>query len=121
MDETTYGFPKSERLHKRREYAAAYERGQKVQGDHLVLYVLENHLAFNRLGLTVSRRIGNSVTRSRIKRRLREVFRTNRTAISPPSDIIVNAKRSAARVSYQALRDDFLSALQRWKCRVGER
>ena len=115
MDEVGCGFPQKERLRKRREFLAAYERGAKIPAAHFVLYVLENNLPYHRLGITVSRKIGPSVVRNRIKRQLREVFRKNKHTIAPPCDVVVNAKRSAATASSLKIQEDLLKALDHWQ------
>jgi len=84
VDENGCGFSKQERLRKRREFLGVYERGDKVQSEYFVLYILENGRPYHRLGITVSRKIGSAVVRNRIKRHLREIFRANKQAISPP-------------------------------------
>ena len=115
MDENGCGFSKQERLRKRREFLGVYERGDKVQSEYFVLYILENGRPYHRLGITVSRKIGSAVVRNRIKRHLREIFRANKRAISPPCDLIVNAKRAAARAYNQQFQEDILKAILRWK------
>ena len=115
MDEKVFGFSREERIRKRREYQQTYQRADKFQASYFVLYILENSLPHNRLGITVSRKIGKSVMRSRIKRRLREIFRTNKILISPPADLVINVKRSARGASSQQLEEDFVSVLERWE------
>ena len=115
MDEKGCGFSKDERLRKRSEFLGAYERGEKIQSTYFVLYMLENGLPYHRLGITVSRKIGKSVVRNRIKRRLREIFRANKQALSPHYDLVVNAKRAAARTHNQQIQEDILKAMQCWK------
>lgn len=92
-----------------------YERGNKVQSEYFVLYILENERLYHRLGITVSRKIGSAVVRNRIKRLLREIFRVNKQAISPYCDLVVNAKRGVARVHNQQIQEDIVKAILRWK------
>ncbi|MDA2930310.1 ribonuclease P protein component [Acidobacteria bacterium AH-259-O06] len=115
MDEVGFGFSQKVRLRKRREFLDVYKRGDSVRAAHFVLYVLENNLPYHRLGITASRKVGKAVVRNRIKRRVREIFRANKPAISPPCDLVVNIKRSAADVSYQEIKRDFLRAIRYWK------
>ncbi len=115
MDEKGRGFSKAERLRKRREFLGVYERGDKIQSKYFVLYMLENGRAHHRLGITASRKIGRAVVRNRIKRRLREIFRTNKQAIFPHCDLVVNAKRAAARAHNQQIQEDILKGILRWK------
>ena len=115
MDDQGHGFSKAERLRKRKEFLGVYERGDKIQSTYFVLYMLENGRSHHRLGITVSRKIGRAVVRNRIKRRLREIFRTNKQAIFPHCDLVVNAKRSAARARNQQIQEDILKGILRWK------
>lgn len=115
MDDQGRGFSKAERLRKRREFLGVYERGDKIQSTYFVLYMLENGRPHHRLGITVSRKIGRAVVRNRIKRRLREVFRTNKQAIFPHCDLVVNATRAAARAHNQQIQEDILKGILRWK------
>ncbi len=115
MDDQGRGLPKTERLRKRREFLGVYERGDKIQSTYFVLYMLENGRPHHRLGITASRKIGRAVVRNRIKRSLREVFRANKQAIFPHCDLVVNAKRSAARARNQQIQEDVLKGIQRWK------
>ena len=118
MDDKGRGFSKEERLRKRREFLGVYERGDKIQSTYFVLYMLENGLPHHRLGITVSRKIGRAVVRNQIKRRLREIFRTNKQAIFPHCDLVVNAKRAAARAHNQQIREDILKGILRWKSKA---
>ncbi len=114
MDDKGRGFSKEERLRKRREFLGVYERGDKIQSTYFVLYMLENGLPHHRLGITVSRKIGRAVVRNRIKRRLREIFRTNKQAIFPHCDLVVIAKRAASRAHNHEMREDILKGILRW-------
>ncbi len=115
MDDQGHGFSKAERLRKRKEFLGVYERGDKIQSTYFVLYMLENGRPHHRLGITASRKIGGAVVRNRIKRRLREIFRTNKQAIFPHCDLVVNAKRSAARARNHQIQEDILKGILRWK------
>jgi len=115
VDDQGHGFSKAERLRKRKEFLGVYERGDKIQSAYFVLYMLENGRPHHRLGITVSRKIGRAVVRNRIKRRLREIFRTNKQALFPHCDLVVNAKRSAARARNQQIQEDILKGILRWK------
>ena len=75
MTETSFSHGKQDRLRKRREFLEVYARGDKVRTPYFFLYRLRNELDQNRLGLTVSRKIGKTVFRNKLKRQLREIFR----------------------------------------------
>lgn len=106
-------FQRHSRLRKRRQFLEVYESGQKAHTATLVVYVRENGLSCHRLGLTVSRKIGKAVTRNRIKRRLRELFRARREAIPGSLDIVVNVKRPASQATFQELGRDLDRSLSK--------
>ena len=66
----------------------------------------------SRLGVTVSKRVGNAVVRSRVKRLLREVFRARRGDIKPPSDVLVIAKPGADTLTYAQAATEFVRTLE---------
>ena len=95
-------FPKQRRLRKRREYLVVQRQGRKI---HLmdVLVLLAPRSGLSRLGVTVSRKIGNAVQRNRVKRLLREVWRRNRMLLPEGFDMVFIAKRNASKTTYSAL------------------
>lgn len=80
---------------KKQQFAPVYQKGKSVADPSIVVYVLENGLAVNRLGITVSKKIGNSVVRSRVKRIIREGYRHQAEAFQKGFDIVVIARRAA--------------------------
>ena len=76
-------FSRDDRLRKRTEFEACYASGVRVSGRHLVLFLLAGPAASRpRIGISVSKKVGNAVVRNRVKRRLRELFRRNRDEFS---------------------------------------
>lgn len=110
-----YGLPRALRLRKRREYLAIQGGGRKIHSRHFVILVAAS--GEGRLGITVSSKIGNAVTRNRLKRLVREFVRQARDETSAwlpaDRDVVVIAKRSAAGVSFHELRDDLLAQSKR--------
>jgi len=104
---------KDHRLTRRGEFLACYEQGKKYQTRHFIIYAQQGR-GRARLGLTVSRKCGNSVERNRIKRVLREFFRLNQATI-PIMDIVIIPKRSlkADQIDLSMVRDDFSPLLKR--------
>jgi ribonuclease P protein component len=91
----TERFPKSARLRKRAEFLKLSRFGQKLHSANFVIISRANDAPESRLGITVSGKVGNSVTRNRIKRQVREFFRRRR-GLLPGRDVLVIARKSAA-------------------------
>ena len=75
-----------ERLRCPRAYQRVFEQGEKLVGSLFILYVLPTSEPYSRLGLAVSKRIGNAVVRNRIKRYLREMFRRHKAFLLSSCD-----------------------------------
>lgn len=76
---------------------------------YLVLYARRNHTGCNRLGITVSKKLGKAHIRNRIRRRIREVYRLNEAAFTPGWDIVVVARTRAIEAPFPRLTESFLS------------
>jgi ribonuclease P protein component len=113
MSEVSENFPKTNRVLKRGTFRQIYEKGRKFHTRHFTAFVLENADGQPRLGITATRKMGNSVERNRARRLVREVFRKNKRLVPAGIDIIINVKRSLAGSGYQDLESDFMSFLER--------
>ena len=76
---------------------------------HLVLYARKNHSANNRVGITVSKKLGGAVVRNRVRRRLREVYRLNEELFAPGWDIVIVARSRCIQADFTALSASYLS------------
>ena len=88
-------------LKKNRDFQEVYGRGRSYANRLLVMYVLENGTDRNRLGISVSKKVGNSVVRHRVTRLIRESYRLNEGSFRRGSDIVVVARVQAKGKSYQ--------------------
>ncbi|MBP3238934.1 MAG: ribonuclease P protein component [Lachnospiraceae bacterium] len=77
------------------QFKSVYEKGRVYGNRLLVMYVLKNDEAYNRIGISVSKKVGNSVVRHRIKRLIKESLRLGGNLFDNGSDIVVIAKREA--------------------------
>lgn len=77
-----------------------------------MLYARRSGGADNRLGITVSTKVGKAHTRNRVRRRLREIYRLHEGDIHPGYDFVVVARTRAAKAAYGRLEAEFLSASQ---------
>jgi len=115
-----HGFSKSLRLRQRGEFLDVYRDGVRVSGRHMVLFGLKNDCGHMRLGITASKKTGNSVRRARSRRRIREIFRLLGHDIKSQAwDIVVNVRWSAAEAPWTELMDDFKRCLTRLILRKG--
>jgi len=109
-----------DRLHHRRQFEAVYSRGVRIAGRSFTLFILPNDCGRSRLGVTVSRKVGNAVVRNQARRRLREIFRRQRAALGPGSDVVIHARPEAARRPLAALSEEFLAGMARFRGARGE-
>ena len=76
---------------------------------YLVLYARKNRTGTNRVGITVSKRLGHAVVRNRVRRRLREVYRLHESRFQPGWDIVVVARSKAVNAPFTDLVKGYLS------------
>ena len=86
-----------------------YRKGKSAANKYLVLYCRRNGSQENRIGLTVSAKLGHAVVRNRLRRRLREVYRLQENQFQPGWDLVVGARSRAVNAPYQKLEKAYLS------------
>ena len=89
-------------------FRRAYNKGKTAADSRLALYVRRNGRKANRLGFTVSTKLGHAVVRNRVRRRLREIYRLNEDAMAPGCDVVVVARVRSASSDYHQLEKSFL-------------
>lgn len=82
-------------------------------GPYLVLYARRNREGLNRVGITVSKKLGKAHIRNRIRRRLREVYRLNEERFLPGWDIVLVGRGRALDADFAAMEKSFLSLAQK--------
>ena len=85
----------SESLKKNKDFQVVYKKGKSYANKYLVMYVLENNLGTNRVGISVIKKVGNSVIRHRLTRLIREVYRLQESRFQRGLDIVVVCRASA--------------------------
>ena len=93
----------SESLKKNRDFQNVYSKGRSYANRMLVMYVLDNHTENNRLGISVSKKVGNSVIRHRITRLIRESYRLQEDMFNSGLDIVVIARATARNADYHQI------------------
>lgn len=96
-------FPQHVRLKTPAQFKAVYDAKRSVSDGVLVVYTAANALPHPRVGLSVSRKVGNAVVRNRWKRLLREAFRLNRHALPPGLDFILIPRSGQAEPTLDAI------------------
>jgi len=101
-----------ERLKNPQEFSLVYKQGKPHFGKHVVVSVLPTDKAYSRVGFAVGKKVGNAVTRNKVKRRLRAIMHNTASEIPPGFDVIIGAKRTSVTVSFTELEGDLRRALK---------
>lgn len=99
-------------LKKNREFQSVYRSGSGKANRLLVMIKKKNGLSSNRIGISVSKKVGNSVVRHHITRLLREVFRLHWDEIEAGYDIVVVARTAARESGYRSIESAVLHLLR---------
>jgi len=121
MQQGRFRYGKALRLRRRLEYLSVQRGGSRRRGRYMTVIARKTvgPGAITRLGVTASRKVGNAVTRNRIKRLVREAFRQSREQIPTAMDLVVVATRAASGASYFDVRRELLSAARALGKRLG--
>ena len=93
----------SESLKRNSDFQRVYREGKSYANRYLVLYVLQNQTERNRLGISVSKMVGNSVVRHRMARLIRESYRLQEDMFNSGLDMVVIARKNAVNCSCQEI------------------
>ena len=93
----------SESLKKNSDFKNVYTHGKSFANKYLVMYVLENDLGINRIGISVSKKVGNSVVRHRVTRLIRESYRLHENIFNSSLDMVIIARATAKDRSYKEI------------------
>ena len=98
----------SESLKKNRDFQNVYKKGKSYANRYLVMYVLKDDTERNRLGISVSKKVGNSVIRHHVTRLIRESYRLQEDMFNSGLDIVVIARNTAKDISYHEVESALL-------------
>ena len=98
----------SDSLKKNADFQYVYKNGQSKANRYLVMYVCENQGSTNRIGISVSKKVGNSVVRHHLTRLIRESYRLHEEMFNSGLDIVVVVRNRARDCSYHEISDALL-------------
>ena len=93
----------SESLKKNKDFQVVYKKGKSFGNKYLVMYVLSNELGKNRIGISVSKKVGNSIVRHHLTRLIRESYRLHEEQFLCGYDVIVIARTTAKDRTYHEI------------------
>ena len=106
MNSKPNGFPKTLRIVRRNEYLAIQRSPLRIVTDHFIIYARKRRKKVGRIGVTVSKKVGNAVVRNRVKRLVRESYRLNRMSLPPTLDLVLVARKQRPVPSLKAACDE---------------
>lgn len=103
----------TESLKKNFQFRYVYSKGKSIANRHMVMYLIKSNTEKNRLGISVSKKVGNSVVRSRVTRLIRESYRLSEDNIMLNYDIVVIARASAKSSSFEEINKSLIHLLKK--------
>ena len=94
------------------EFSIVYKNGKSLANKYLVMYVLKNEDGKSKLGISVSKKVGNSIVRHRLARLIRESYRLNRELFNSGLNIVVIARVNAKGKNYSEIESAFIHLLK---------
>lgn len=98
----------SDSLKKNKDFQIVYKKGKSNANKYLVMYIMENHTEKNRIGISVSKKVGNSIVRHRLTRLIRESYRLQEDRFTRGLDMIIIAREGAKGRTYKEIESALL-------------
>ena len=100
-------------MKKNYEFRRLYAKGTNAVAPYLVLYARKSGRSTNRLGITVSTKVGKAVVRNRVRRRIREIYRLHESELHRGVQLVIVARSRAALADYRQLEHSFICACEK--------
>jgi len=100
-------------LKQNHEFRRLYNKGKSAASPFFAVYCRKTGRPYSRLGLTTGVKLGNAVKRNRVRRRMRELYRTNEQKLRPGYDIVIVARSRAIFARYSDLENSFLRLMKK--------
>jgi ribonuclease P protein component len=114
-------FPPEKRLRRRAEFERVFRRGRRLDGPYFLLIALANGGPADRLGVTVSRKVGKAAVRNRARRLVRESFRRRREASVASFDLVLIVKKGIVGLTQEEVDRELGDRLRRVERPAGSR
>lgn len=101
------------RLKKAKQFSYIYKKGKRANSQHFTLFSVESKFANYKIGYSISKKIGKANKRNLLKRRLKEIVRTNSLA-KPNHNYVLLAKIGAAELSFEEIKKQITSLFEKW-------
>ncbi len=108
----------SDSLKKNKDFKYVYEHGVSRANKYLVMYVIKNQLNSNRVGISVSKKVGNSVVRHHLARLIRESYRLNEETFIQGVDIVIVVRVNAKNAGFHEIQSALLHLAKISRIRV---
>lgn len=94
---------KNESLRNNRDFRKVYDKGKSFANKYLVMFYTKNNLNYNRVGFSISKKLGKAVVRNKVKRRMKESYRLNSHRFKKGYDIVFLARITAKLIDYDKI------------------
>lgn len=112
-----HSFPRWEKLKLKRDFDRVFREGKSVQNNFFTVIYVKNNFDFNRIAIVVKKKLGKAHDRNRIKRWIREAYRTMKPELSKGFDIVVIPRKTLSEVldtlDFHAIKSELKSLLKR--------
>ena len=101
-----------QRLKSNREFRNVYDTGKSFANKYVVIFFVKNNLDYNRIGVSATKKLGNSVLRNKTRRRIKEAYRLNQDKVRQGYDIVFLTRANAKNTSYKEIESAILHILK---------
>jgi ribonuclease P protein component len=108
----------TESLRRKEDFKIVYNKGKSLANKYLVMYIISNGDSINRIGIPVSKKVGNSVVRHRVTRLVRENYRLNENRIKTGYNIVIIGRVRSSSANFRDIERSLLDLLRRHKLLV---
>ncbi|GMQ58606.1 ribonuclease P protein component [Vallitalea sediminicola] len=104
---------RTESLKKRKDFKIVFNKGKSLANNYLVMYIYSNGDSINRLGISVSKKVGNSVVRHRVTRLVKENYRLNENRIKTGYNIVVIGRVNSLNANFKDIEKSLYNLLRK--------